>query len=161
AGYRTFPARFAALLSVVAGVFGVMGALGTGIRASAVATANDDPREVRALMGYRAGIGWLLAILAVLLVVASLAWLGRSKPLKLGAAGVSIAFAVLAAVRLSFFDRRAGDWADAALQEPNFVGYHAGLGWGAWLLLAAAVVGALAVLVGALRALDLRKGMGS
>lgn len=161
ADYRTFPSRLPAVLSIVAGVFGVIGALGTGIRASAVATARDDPEEVRALMGYDAGIGWVLAILAALLVVASLAWLGRRKVLKLGAAGIAIAFAVLTAARLSFFDQRSAEWAQAALQQPDFVGYHAGLGWGAWLLLAAAVVGALAILTGALRALDLRKGYGA
>jgi len=161
ADYRTFPARLPAVLSIVAGFFGVIGALGTGLRASAVATARDDPEEVRALMGYRAGIGWVLAAMAVLLVVFSIAWLGRRRTLKLGAAALAIAFAALTAARLSFFDRRAAEWADAALRQPNFVGYHAGLGWGAWLMLAAAVVGALAVLTGALRALDLRKGYGA
>ncbi len=158
-GYRTFPARLPAVLSVVAGVFGMIGALGTGVRASAVATARDDPKEIRALMGYSGGAGRLLAILAVLLVASGIVWLGRGKAMKLGAAGLAIAFAALAAARLSFFDRRAAEWADAALQQPDFVGYHAGLGWGAWILLASAVVAILATLVAVLRAIDLRKGI--
>lgn len=159
AGYRTFPARLPAVLGMVAGSFGVLGALGTGVRASAVATAREEPQQVGVLMGYRSGIGWVLAVLAVLVGVSAIAWLGNRRTLKLGAAGIAVAFAVLSVLRLSFFDRRAAEWAEAAQRQPDFAGYHAGLGWGAWLLLAAGIVAGFALLVAALRALDLRKGI--
>lgn len=159
AGYRTFPARLPAVLSMIAGTFGVLGALGAGVRASSVATTQDEPRQVAVLMGHRDGMGWVIAVLAVLLGLSAIAWLGRRKVLKLGAAGVALAFGVLAGVRLDFFDRRAGELAEAAQRQPDFAGYHAGLGWGAWMLLAAAIVAAFALLVATLRSLDLRKGL--
>ncbi|MGH2785416.1 MAG: hypothetical protein ACRDJ1_09140 [Actinomycetota bacterium] len=159
AGYRTFPARLPAVLCAIAGVFGLLGALGAGVRASAVATPRDDAMQVRVLMGGDSGLGWLLAALALLVGVSAVAWIGRSKMLKLAAAGIAIAFIVLSAVRLVSFDDTAGAWARAALREPDFAGYHAGLGWGAWLLVTAALFTAFSVIVAALRALDLRKGM--
>jgi amino acid transporter len=144
---------------MVAGAFGVLGALGSGVRATAIETAQDEPRQVGVLMGYRSATGWVLCVLALMLVLAAVAWLGRRRILKLGAGGVALAFVVLTVLRLSFFDRRAAEWADAARQQPDFAGYHAGLGWGAWLLLAAAIVAGFALIIGALRALDLRKGI--
>ncbi|MEX2558254.1 MAG: hypothetical protein WEB06_21800, partial [Actinomycetota bacterium] len=49
--YRTFPARLPAVLSLIAGTFGVLGALGAGVRVSAVATARDEPLQVGVIMG--------------------------------------------------------------------------------------------------------------
>ena len=158
AEYRTFPARVPAVLSLIAGAFGVLGALGAGVRASAVETARDEPRQVGVIMGHGDVTGWVLAALAVLVGVAALVWLGRRKVLKLGAAGVTLAFAILTGLRLASFDREAAELADAAQRRPDFAGYHAGLGWGAWLLLAAAIVAAFALLVAVLRSLDLRRG---
>lgn len=157
--YRTFPARVPAVLSLIAGAFGVLGALGAGVRASAVATARDEPRQVGVIMGHGDFTGWALAVLAALVGLSAIAWLGRRRVLKLGAVGVTLAFAILTGVRLGSFDRRAAELADAAQRRPDFAGYHAGLGWGAWLLLAAAIVAAFALLVAVLRSLDLRKGL--
>ena len=157
--YRTFPARLPAVLSLIAGTFGVLGALGAGVRASAVATARDEPRQVGVVMGHSDVTGWVLAALALLVGLSAIAWLGRRKTLKFGAAGVAIAFAILTGVRLGSFDRRAAALAAAAQRQPDFAGYHAGLGWGAWLLLAGAIVASFALLVAALRSFDLRKGL--
>lgn len=157
--YRTFPARLPAVLCMLAGVSGVLGALGAGVRASAVATAREEPKQVGVLMGHSDVTGWVLAVLAVLLGLSAIAWLGRRKGLKLGAAGAAIAFVVLAGLRLGSLDRRGALWAEAAQRQPNFVGYHAGFGWGAWLLLIAAILATFALLVAALRAFDLRKGL--
>ena len=157
--YRTFPARVPAVLSLIAGTLGALGALGAGVRASAVATARDEPLQVGVVMGHDDATGWVLAVLAVLLGVSAIAWLGRRKVLKLGASGVALAFGVLAGIRIDSFDRRAAELAAAAQRQPDFAGYHAGLGWGAWMLLAAAIVTAFVLLVATLRALDLRKGL--
>ncbi|MEX2556780.1 MAG: hypothetical protein WEB06_14280, partial [Actinomycetota bacterium] len=137
----------------------VLGALGAGVRACAGATARDEPLQVGVIMGHNDVTGWVLAVLAVLLGLSAIVWLGRRKVLKLGAAGVAIAFGILSGIRIDFFDRRAAELATAAQRQPDFAGYHAGLGWGAWMLLAAAIVAALVLLVAALRSLDLRKGL--
>ncbi|HJR18313.1 MAG TPA: hypothetical protein VJ922_01210 [Actinomycetota bacterium] len=159
AGYRTFPARLPAVLCAIAGVLGLLGALGAGVRASAVENARDEPLQVGVLMGSDSGVGWLLAVLAVLVGVSAIAWLSRRRALKLGAAATAMAFVALSAVRLASFDGTAAEWAQAALRAPDFVGYHAGFGWGSWMLVTAALSAAFAVLVAALRALDLRKGI--
>jgi len=157
--YRTFPARLPALLSVVAGSFGFLGALGTGVRASAITDLHEDPKQVGVVMGYRSGAGWLLAVLAIVVMLSAFAWLGRRGMLRSAAAGVAITFAVLAVLRLTSFDRRASELAEKARQNPDFIGFHAGLGWGGWLLLVGAILTAFALLVGLLRQLDLRKGI--
>jgi hypothetical protein len=74
-----------------------------------------------------------------------------------GVAGLGIGAAI--AARLVALDGRAATWADAAQARPSFIGYHAGLGWGAWLMLVGAIVCAFAVLIGVLRELDRRKGI--
>lgn len=157
--YRTFPARLPAVLSIVAGALGVLGALGAGVRATAVETPRDEPLQVGVLMGYRSATGWILAALAALLGIGAFAWLGGRKLPKLAASAVAVAFAILTAARLSFFDRRAAEMAEVARQQPDFAGYHAGLGWGGWMLLAAAIAAGFAVIVGVLRSLDLRRGI--
>ena len=157
--YRTFPARLPAVLAAIAGGVGILGALGAGIRATAIETVQDDPEQVRVLMGHAQATGWILAVVALLLAVSALAWVGKRAVLRSAAAAITIAFIVLSALRLSGFERTAADWAQAALRSPDFAGYHAGLGWGAWMLLTAAVVASFALLVGALRVLDLRKGI--
>ena len=160
AGYRTFSARVPALLGIVGGSFGVLGALGTGVRASAVRDVREDPQQVGVIMGYRSGAGWLLAILAVVVMGTALGWLGRRRLFRSIAAASAIAFVVLAAMRVSSLDRKGAELAAAARRAPDFVGFHAGLGWGAWMLLVALILAGFAALVGAMRALDLRKGLG-
>lgn len=157
--YRTFPSRLPALLSVVAGSFGFLGALGAGVRASAITDLHEDPKQVGVVMGYRSGAGWLLAVLAIIVMASGFAWLGRRAMLRSAAAGVALIFAVLAVLRLRSFDGRAKELAEKARQSPDFIGFHAGLGWGAWLLMVAAIIVGFALLVGALRYLDLRKGL--
>jgi hypothetical protein len=157
--YRTFPARSATVLSSIAGVLGVLGSLGTALRASAVETARDEPVQVAVLMGSDSAIGWILAGLAFLAGLSAIAWLTRPSVLKIAAAVATFAFIALSVARLAALDVRAADWARAAQQQPDFVGYHAGFGWGAWLLAAAALFALFSLLVAGLRALDLRKGI--
>ena len=110
-------------------------------------------------MGYRQTGGWVLAVLALVLVAASFAWTTRRATLKLAATAVAIGVCALTLVRLSSFDSRAKELANVARRSPSFIGFHAGFGWGAWCMLLGAILAAFGVIVGALRALDVRTGI--
>jgi hypothetical protein len=157
-GYRTFPSRVPVVLSALGGGLVLLGSLGASVRASAIQRLNEDPHQVRVLTGYKESIGLVLAGLGVALVVLSFAWLGRRLALKAIAGGAAIATGGIVAARLLHFNDVAAGWADAAKSAPRFIGFHAGLGWGAWSLLAGAILAAFGVLVGVLRELDVRKG---
>ena len=157
--YRTFPARLPAMLSAIAGGFVMLGALGAGVRATAIVEVNDDPRQVALWSGATQGMGWVLFVLGLLLLAASLAWLGRRRALKIAAVAVALVTGGLIATRLLAFDDRARSWAEVARRTPRYVGYHAGFGWGAWLLLAGAILAAFGLITALLRELDLRKGI--
>lgn len=157
--YRTFPARLPAMLTALAGGFLMLGSLGAAVRASAVLESRDDPKQVRVLMGFRQGVGWILFVLGLAMLVASLAWLGRRRTLKLGAFALAAVTGALVVTRLLAFDDRARAWAETARRTPRYIGFHAGFGWGAWLLLAGLILAAFGVLVGVLREIDLRKGI--
>ena len=157
--YRTFPARLPAMLTALAGGFLMLGSLGASVRASALLEAREDVKQVRVLMGFRQGIGWVLFALGLAMIVASLAWLGRRRTLKLGAFALAAVTGALVVTRLLAFDDRARAWAEAARRTPRYVGFHAGFGWGAWLLLAGVILAGFGVLVGVLREIDLRKGI--
>jgi len=159
AGYRTFPARLPVLLTALGGGFVVLGSLGVSVRASAVTRLRDDPKTIQVFMGYSQSVGWILAGLGLALAVASLAWLGRGRLLKLAPVFLTVIVGALAAGRIVSFNDRAAQWADAARRAPTFIGYHAGPGWGAWCLLLGAILAAFGLLVGVLRELDLRKGL--
>jgi hypothetical protein len=157
-GYRTFPARLPVVLSVVGGGFVALGALGTWVRASAIETLRDDPKTVQVVVGYDSGAGWALAVAGVLLAIGALVWLGRRRILQLAALAVTVLTGVAIARKLVEFNDLGADWAVAARRAPDFVGFHAGLGWGAWCLLAGVILAAFGALVGVLRAVDLRRG---
>ena len=157
--YRTFPARVPAMLTALAGGFIMLGSLGAGVRATAIAEARDDPKQVAALLGYKQGLGWTLFVLGALLVASSVAWLGRRRIMKIGALAVTGVTIALIVARLLSFDDRARTMAELARRTPRYVGFHAGFGWGAWLLMAGAILAGFGVLVALLRELDLRKGI--
>lgn len=157
--YRTFPARLPALLGVLGGALSILGALGAGVRASAMASAREDPKQVGVLMGHGEAAGWLIAAVGLVVAVSALAWARDRVIPKIVSALATIGLGVAMAVRLASFDERAATWAEAARRTPDFVGYHAGLGWGAWLLLVGSIVSGFALLIGTLRALDRRKGI--
>jgi hypothetical protein len=65
---------------------------------------------------------------------------------------------ILASVRLALVDRRAARLAEEATGTEGIDAFHAGFGWGAWLILVGVVLLALGLLAGGLRELDLRRG---
>jgi len=157
-GYRTFPSRIPVILTALGGGLVVLGSLGASVRASAIQRLNEDPNQVRVLMGYDGGIGWVLAGLGLALVVLSFAWLGRRPLTKLLVVAAVVVTGAIVTTRLLHFNDVAAGWAGAAISAPRFIGFHAGLGWGAWSLLAGAILAGFGMLVGILRELDFRKG---
>ena len=157
--YKTFPARLPTMLTALAGGFIMLGALGASVRATAILEERDEPRQAALWMGYRQGIGWVVFVLGLLLLASSLAWLGRRRMLKLAAVALTLVTGALVATRLLAFDDRARSWAEIARRTPRYVGFHAGFGWGAWLLMAGAILAGFGLLTGLLRELDLRKGL--
>lgn len=158
-GYRTFPARLPVLLTAAGGVFVVLGALGASVRASALARVRTDPTEVRVLMGSDQASGWMLAGLGIALAVSGVAWTTRRAAPKVSAAVLVLLTGAVVVSRLLWFNERGAEWAAAAALNPNFIGFHAGLGWGAWCLLVGSILAAFGLLVGFLREIDLRKGI--
>jgi len=159
--YRTFPARLPVALTALGGSFVVLGSLGAAVRASAITSIHADPKTVRVLMGFSQAAGWVVAAFGVALVATSLAWMSRRRlfaSVPLALIGVT---AALVAGRLVSFNDRAAAWADAIRRHPSFLGFHAGLGWGAWCLLTGAVLAGFGALVGILREIDLRRGFGA
>lgn len=159
AGYRTFPSKLPVVLTALGGGFIALGSLGASIRASAITRLNEDPTTVRLLMGSDSKAGWIVAGLGVVVIVASFVWFRRSVVMKLALIALFVVTAALVAGRLQSFDDRAAIWAEQARRSPDFVGFHAGFGWGAWCMLVGAILAGFGLLIGALRELDLRKGI--
>jgi len=161
AGYRTFSARVPATLTAAGGAFVVMGALGASLRASAILRHGSDPITVRTSMGFSSSAGWAIAVAGLVLAVSMLAWLRRNRAVKVVPVLLTAAVAVVVALRLTGLNDRAAAWATDAKAVHRYLGFHAGLGWGAWALLAGAILAGFGVLVGVLREIDVRKGFGS
>ena len=158
AGYRTFSARVPLLLTAAGGLLVVMGALGAALRASALLRAGADPITVRTFMGFSSEAGWVIAAGGLVLALSSLAWVRRSRIAKLITLALSAGAGIVVALRLVSLNDRAAVWATDAKTIHRYVGFHAGLGWGAWALLAGAILAGFGMLVGVLREIDLRKG---
>lgn len=160
--YRTFSKRAPVFLTATGGFLLLLGGLGTALRASAVFHAGSDPVTVRDLMGFHSGAGWAIAAAGALLAASSLLWTVRSRVVaKIPAILLSVGAAVLVASRLVSLDDYAAIWATDAKSFHRYIGYHAGLGWGAWAMLGGAILDSFGLLIGVLRAIDLRRGFTS
>lgn len=158
--YRTFPARVPVSLAITGGTLSALGALGTAIRATRVPAVRDAAVQAGVTMGYRDAAGWVIAVLAVELIVLALMWRRAVPLLKIAAAGVAVATIVLSVLRIANLSERATAIAASRVRAPQgFVAYHVGLGWGSWVLALGAMLVGFALLVGLLRELDLRKGL--
>lgn len=166
--YRTFSPRAARSLTALGGGLAAVGALGVAIRATEQRLGErGSPEQVEAVLGSSEPAGWALATLGALLVAASIVWVRPGVASKLVAALAGVAAGGLGAWRLTALDARAQEMAAAARErivatiDGGTLAYHAGLGWGAWLLALGATMAALGAIVGALRLLDLRRGIGT
>ncbi|MGH2739932.1 MAG: hypothetical protein ACRDH6_05555 [Actinomycetota bacterium] len=154
--YRTFSPKLAPTLTALGALLTIAGGLGTWIRATEIQAEGGDPIEVARVMGFSEGEGWGLAALGLAALVAALTWSVRSLLPKAAPILASAALVGFIGWRLSVLDQRAATMADQARAAPDFFSFHAGFGWGAWLMLFAAVLLGLSIVVGVLRELDLR-----
>ncbi len=156
-GYRTFSRTLAPSLTAGGGALLVAGGLGLHLRATRRLIEGAGAEVVLRSYGYASRTGWLIAIVGAVTLVASLGWLARSRlataaPVAAAAAGIG-----LVVWRLRVLDARAAGLVARERPSPEFVEFHAGFGWGAWLMLVGAVVVGIGVLAGLLRELDLRR----
>ena len=161
-GYQPFSNKLAPGLIALGGVFSIIGALGAWIRTSRVVAEGLPEEQVRAVMGYEADWGRLMAAVAGVALVSAIVWARRNLLLKLASAGICIATIVLTILRLPVInDQAAGLAFQARTGDIEFISFHAGFGWGAWCLVLGAVALFLGLSAGFLREIDVRKGIGA
>jgi len=159
AAYTSFSPRLAPTLIATGGLLAIAGGLGLWVRVTSVDPAGVA-HQTSTLTGAGTTTGWLVAALGAVAVATSFIRFRASRWLRLAA---STAAVVLIALRLSDLSAfasaiafRAGAHAGTA-----FSAYHAGFGWGAWIMTLALVALALGSITAVLRWLDERKGLTS
>lgn len=155
-GYRTFSPKLAPALQATGGVLLVVGGLGLHLRVTRTFAEGALPETVLRAWGHAAAPGWLLAIVGLAAAIAALAWRSRSLAWKAAPAATGGAGIGVVVWRLRFLDERAAEVVAAAQPAEDLFSLHASFGWGAWLAMLGAILLGLALLVGALRQLDLR-----
>jgi hypothetical protein len=156
--YRTFSRRLAPGLAAAGGALAFIGGLGAWIQATQVRSEGIPPQPVGTIYGSSEGAGAALALLGALVVFAAAVTIWTKLLPKLFVEVSALALMGAAIARLVTLKGRAADMAQAAQQNGAFTAYHAGFGWGAWLLLLAVVLLFLAALIGGLREVDLKRG---
>lgn len=164
--YRTFSPKVAPGLTAAGGALAILGGLGQWVRATRVVTEGLQPELVDFSMGYDDAEGVTMAVFGGIAMLTSFFWLRRrpvfkvvpSIAIKLIPVLVSLAIVGLAVWELPLIDRSAQGLAQQAIDRADFVSFHAGLGWGAWCLIVAAVLLFLGTFVGILREFDLKRG---
>jgi hypothetical protein len=158
--YRTFSPKLAPGLTAVGGALGILGGLGAWVYASRTATEGLAPERAATAMGYSEAAGIAVAALGAVAIGSAFIWTTRWLIPKLIPLATSLALATVVAWKLIDIDRDAAALADQARNGTlGFEAYHAGFGWGAWSMLAAAAVVVLGTIVGILRELDIRRGI--
>jgi len=154
-GYATFSPRLAPSFIVAGGLLAIAGGLGLWVRVTSVTAGTVH--QSASLTGAGSVTGWFIAALGIAAVAASIVRFPSSRWLGLA---VSIAAVTLIALRVADLSRVASTMAFRAGARAGvaFTAYHAGFGWGAWVLTLAAVALSLGVVVSLLRWLDERKG---
>jgi hypothetical protein len=158
AAERGIPKRLAPALTGAGGLLVALGAVGIWVRATTLPTGGSIPEEVAVVSGGSAAGGWMLLGIGLVTTASAVAWLSREARIRALAAGLSVVAIASASIRLTLTDGRAAMMAEEAASSTGIDAFHAGYGWGAWLLLVGAVLLALGLLAGGLRELDLRRG---
>lgn len=163
--YRPFTEKLVASLTAVGGVLTLGGGLGSWVRVAEQETSRSPFLEVQAVMGYTDPLGLALAALGVLAIAGAFAWGMKGWLPKLIPIVVTLAITGITLLKIPTISSRADALFQRRLQgleslEQPFHSMHAGFGWGAWMLIAGAVVLLLGMVAGVLREFDLRKGAG-
>jgi hypothetical protein len=158
--YKTFSHKLAPSLTAIGGLLAIAGGLGSWVRTTRVVSEGLAAEQVGNWMGRTSTYGIAIAILGGAAAASSLIWFARRLLPKILPVATSVAAIVVAAIQLPAIDRVATQWAsDAAASQADFMSFHAGLGWGGWLLIVSCVLLALGVVVGVLREIDVRRGV--
>ena len=158
-GYRTFSNKLAPGSIALGSALSVTGALGAWIRTSQVVSEGLPEEQIRAVMGYEADWGRLIAVVAGAAFLFSIVWVRSNLLPKLISVGLSVAVIVMIAMRLPVINEQAAGLAlQARTGNIHFITFHAGFGWGAWCLVVGAVPLFIGISAGLLRELDVRKG---
>ena len=155
---RAISPRLAPALTASGGVLLAAGGLGTWVRATTIPTGSSLLEQVGQITGRSVSGGWILLGLGIACTLAAFAWTSRTPQARAVPPAASLVAILFASVRLALIDGQAARMAEDATSAQGIDVYHAGYGWGAWLLLAAVVVLALGLLAGGLREIDMRRG---
>lgn len=155
--YRGFSRRLPAALAGLGGALAIPGGLGSWIRTSyGAGPAGAGPST--AFAGASVESGWFLAAIGSAVIAASVLWLrGRVEVQPL--VGSALLLAVGAGWRIALLESRTEQLAREAASSQGVGYFQASYGWGAWLLLVAAVLAALGGVAAILREIDARKGL--
>jgi hypothetical protein len=95
----------------------------------------------------------------VLALASAATWVMSLRIVKVLPVLYTAAIIALIAWQLPLVDEEAASLATAAREELDFVTFHSGYGWGAWFMLAGAVLLFLGLTAGILREIDVRRGV--
>jgi hypothetical protein len=159
AAYTSFSPRLAPSFIATGGLLAIAGGLGLWVRVTSIDPSGVAHQASR-LSGAGATTGWLVAALGAVAVAATFIRFPSSRWVRLAASAAAV---VIIALRLSGLSSLASRMAfrAGARAGTGFTAYHAGFGWGAWVMTLALVALALGTIVGLLRWLDERKGLAS
>ena len=156
-GYRGFSRRLPVVLTGAGGALAIPGALGSWIRTSSVAETLS-PAGSTAFAGAAVESGWILAVTGGVVVATGILWLRGTigvQPLVVS----SLLLASGAGWRIALLEARTEEMARGAASGAGVTYFQASFGWGAWLLLVAAVLAALGAVAAILHELDARSGL--
>jgi len=157
--YRTFSRKLAPSLTALGGALALGGGLGQWMRATKLEAEGLTAEQVAATWGYESWPGWAIAVLGALAIASAVTWLMSLLVVKVLPILYTAGVIALVAWQLPLVDEEAARIATAAREELDFVTFHSGYGWGAWLMLAGSVLLFLAVTAGILREIDIRRGV--
>ena len=161
--YKPFSDRLPGALTGLGGALTILGALGVWIRAtvSGVSSSFQAPEEVERIMGHADKLGWGLAAFGLLALAGSRAWSFRKSLPKFIPITSALVIAAVTARQLLLLQDQYRGMVEKAVQTAKTQAeagiYHAGYGWGAWLLLVASVLLVLGAIAGLMRELDMRR----
>ena len=159
AAYTSFSPRLAPSFIATGGLLAIAGGLGLWVRVTSL-DASGNLHQSQSLSGVARASGWFIAALGAAAAAAALIRFARARWVMLAC---SIALVTLIALRIGALSSLGSAMAFRAAAHAGtaFTAYHAGFGWGAWVMTVALVSVALGTVVSLLRWFDERKGYSS